>query len=283
MFAGDILQNAMGGGRHESYLEDCLEEITSKDIVSFSYIGTDFSVSAKRENGIVKISCNGGGKYNRRDGSLYGICYETEDDSIFQSLQEVIDKNHEIRGNGHCVYVDGLPGGIGDILDVIYASGEKLYKTSNQCMTVSFESAKEFNDVFHQFVMKDGYEYSTAGSNVKLFDDADEEFVQGTWMGTHFGDEIVVTFEGNLVTISVDGKVVDDHVPYVIFQGSIKKNQLKEGKEKAESPYDYEDFEGVSILSKHNWFTMDAYFYRDGSSSSCNLHNFNKEKPAEEE
>ena len=281
MYGGLYGEGPGCGGRHESQMEGYTEDIKSKDIVSFSYVGTDFSVLAKKDNGKVIISCNGGGKYNKRDGSLYGIRYETDDDSIFKSLQQVIDDNHETRGNGHCVHVDGLPGGIGDILNVEYASGEKIYKSSNQSQTVSFESSKKFNDIFHEFVLKDGYDYTTAGSNVKLFDDADIDYVQGTWKGTHFGDEIEVTFNNDHVTIKVNGKVTDDNVEFIIKDGSIRQNILKEGKD-GSSEYDYEEFVGANSFAKKNWFTMTAYFYETGYST-CDIHNFDKEKPADEE
>ena len=46
----------------------------------------------------------------------------------------------------------------------------------------------------NNFVKKYGYDFTSEGSNVKLFDDPDEEYVQGTWKGKHFGDDIEVTF-----------------------------------------------------------------------------------------
>ena len=41
--------DAMCGGRHESYMEECKDTIESKDIVKFSYLGTDYMVSATKE------------------------------------------------------------------------------------------------------------------------------------------------------------------------------------------------------------------------------------------
>ena len=152
-----IDNNIIEGGRNETQLEEYTDNIKSKNIISFSYVGTDYVVSAKKENDKVKISAKGGGKYNLRDGSYFIIKYDTEDDSIFKSLQDVIDENNETRGNGHCTNVAGLPAGIGDTLNVEYDSGEKLYKYSNQCPTVTPDSIKRFYDIFHNFVKKDGY------------------------------------------------------------------------------------------------------------------------------
>ena len=268
------------GGRHESKLKECSDFIKSKNIISFSYVGTDYVVSAKKENNKVEITAKGGGKYNLRDGSYFIIKYDTEDDSIFKLLQDVIDENNETRGNGHCTNVAGLPAGIGDTLNVEYDSGEKLYKYSNQCPTVTPDSVKKFYDIFHNFVKKDGYDFTSEGSNVQLFDDPDEEYVQGTWKGKHFGDDIEVTFNGNKVTISVNGKIVDEE-EYTIFEGVIVPNKLKDGIEKATSYHDYEFFKVVSHMTKKNWFTITAYFV-ENSYSTCDLMNFDKEKPEDE-
>ena len=81
---------------------------------------------------------------------------------------------------------------------------------------------------------------------------------------------------------TVNGEVTDDNVEYTIFEGSVIPNKLKDGIEKAESPYDYEYFNGVSKLAKKNYFTMVGYFLQD-SYSTCDFHNFDKEKPKDEE
>ena len=44
------------GGRHESKLKECSDFIKSKNIISFSYVGTDYVVSAKKENNKVEIT-----------------------------------------------------------------------------------------------------------------------------------------------------------------------------------------------------------------------------------
>ena len=283
MFGAINIQDTMAGGRHESHLEGYSEEIKSKSIISFSYSGRYFGICAKKNGKKVEIHASGGGRYNVRDGSYFIIRYDTEDDSIFKELQDVIDKYNEVKGNGYCLTVDGLPSGIGDIFNVEYESGEKIYKYSNQYCTVGDEAANEFYEIFHKYVKKEGYDFNSAGSNVKLFDDADKEYVQGTWKGKHFGRELVVTFDGDYVTIVKDGKTIINKEKYTIFEGAIKPDKLKEGKEKAESSYDYEDFDDtMTSMKKKNWFTMVAYFCREGAYSTCELMNFDKEKPKEE-
>lgn len=270
----------VAGGRHESTLEGYSENIESKDLTKFEYYGNEFTLCANKEDDMTKISCTGGGKYSKRDGSYFIVRYEIKDDSIFKEIQDIVEKYNLTKGNGYCLHVDGLPAGIGDRLEAEYASGEKIYKVSNQFETVHDEPKKELYDLFHKYVKKEGYDFNTAGSNVKLFDDADEEYLQGTWKGKHFGREIEVTFEKNHVTIKVDGKVTDD-TEYVIYDGSVRQNKLRDGKEKAESEHDYEYFEGVSTFAKKNWFTMTGYFLQE-SYSTCDLMNFDKEKPEEE-
>ena len=306
MFGGAIGMDpsqAICGGRHESHMEGYNEVIESKDIVSFSFCGggnngmgmmmamannesikrfPGGSYYVKLEDNKVQVSARGGSNSGRRDGTYFIVKLENEDLSILKELQEVVDKYQISKDNGHCVHVDGLPPGIGDLIDIEYASGEKIYKENNQCPTVAPDAAFAIYDVFHKFVQKYGYDFNSSGSNVKLYDDADEEYVQGTWKGEHFGDKLEITFNGNHVTVTVDGKVTDDNVEYTIYEGSVVTNKLKEGKDKAESYYDYVPLNGLSTMKKKNWFTMTGYFMGD-SYSTCDLHNFDKEKPKDEE
>ena len=274
-FGGAIIPEACCGGRHESFMEGYSEEIKSKDIIKFEYSGIEAYVDAEVEENKLLVVARGGYSSNR-DGKYFKIRLETDDFSLLKDLQDVIDKHSISRGNGHCVHVDGLPSGIGDRVSVEYKSGEKIYKESNQSLTISFDAADAIYDTFKKYVQKHGLDFTSAGSNQQLYDDADEEYLQGTWNGKHFGREVSVTFNGNHATITVDGKVTDD-VDYTIFEGTIITNKLKEGVEKPSSYYDYEAFNGVSNFKKKNWFTIVGYFLQD-SYSTCDLMNFDKEK-----
>jgi len=270
------------GGRHESVMEDCPQEIKSKNIISFYYNKDgEYAVSAKKENDIIHIACNGGGQYNRRDGSLFSIKLDIKDDSIFKDIQSIIDKNNDISENGRCTHVDGLPPGLGGTIDVIYDSGEKIYKTSNQFPVIRNESTKEYYDLFHELVKKEGLDFTTVGSNIKLFDDADTEYLQGTWKGKHFGSDIEVKFTNNKVSIKVNGEETDKDIEYNIFQGSVTQNKLKDGIDTPTDYHDYEFFNGVSCFMKKNYFTLTGYFLGN-SYSTCDLYNFDKKKPEEE-
>ena len=279
--------DTISGQRHESKLEGYSDEIISKDIEMFEYAGPNSNYCtfgdfiAKRKDDKVEIITTGGFS-NKRDGKYFRIKFESDDLSILKELQDTIIKYDIAKGNGHCTHVDGLPAGIGDRINVIYSSGEKIYKTSNQFPTIIPEAGMAIYNTFLKYVQKHGYDFTSDGSNLKLYDDADKEYVQGTWKGKHFGNEIVAIFEDNHVTITVDGKVTDDKVEYTIFEGSVVANKLKEGKDKAESKNDYETFNGVSMFAKKNYFTMTGYFLQN-SYSTCDFHNFDKEKPVDDE
>lgn len=277
MVGGEVIEAF--GAKHEGKLEECNDTINSKEIESFYYAGRGYSLTAKKEEGKLIVVATGGTPSGRRDGTYFRIKLENEDFSILKTLQEIIEKYNVSSNNGYCLHVDGLPSGIGDQIHVEYESKEKIYKISNQHNIVSDEAAKEFYDTFHEYVKKYNLDFTSEGSNLQLYDDADVEYLQGTWNGKHFGKEISVTFEKNNVKIYVDGKLTDD-TEYTIIDGDVVKNQLKEGKTKAETYFDYEYFNALSIFKKKNYFTMIAYFMHE-SYSTCELMNFNKEKPKE--
>ena len=276
---GDM-NNYMCGGRHESYMEGLSDNIESTDIIRFSYTGNGNLLTAEKKDNKTYIYATGGGKYNKRDGSYFIVKYDSDDMSIFNLLLDIINKYNINRDNGHCVYVDGLPSGIGDLIDIDYSNGEKIYKSNNQCPTISSDASKEIYDVFHEFTKKHGLDFTSSGSNVQLFDDADEEYLQGTWKGKHFGREVEVTFKDKKLTIKVDGNITDEDIEYIIKDGFVRKNKLEEGKT-GEKHTDYVDFEGVSSFAKKNWFTIVGYFTKE-SNSTCDLMNFDKEKPKDE-
>ena len=274
------LEDAVCGARHEGYLEGYSEDIKSKDITSFEYAGNNYYLFCEKNDDKLKISCRGGYS-NRRDGKYFIIRLEESDLSLLSDLQKDILKYNVSKNNGYCLTVDGLPAGLGDRIEIKYDSGESIYKNSNQAPTISEEASSAFYEDFHKYVKKYDLDFNSEGSNVELYDDADIDYVQGTWNGKHFGRDVSVTFNKNHVTISIDGKITDKEVEYTIYEGSIRKNELEEGKEKAESKNDYKEFEGVSCFAKKNWFTMTAYFMKE-SYSTCDLMNFEKEKPKEE-
>ena len=278
MFDGFFNVNACGC-KHESTLEGYNDVINSKDIIKFEYSGNGYSLYAEKKDNLLFISANGGEK-SRRDGTYFVIRYECDDLSLLGELQTIIDSYNVSSSNGYCVHVDGLPGGLGDRVIIEYESGEKIYKCSNQSLTIRFEAANAFYDAFHKYVVKHDLDFTSEGSNVKLYDDADIEYLQGTWNGKHFGREISVTFDNNNLKISVDGKLVDD-CEYIICEGAVVKNKLKDEIKTPTSYSDYEYFNGVSIMRKKNYFTLTAYFL-ENSYSTCDLMNFSKEKPSNE-
>ena len=266
------------GGRHEGKLDGYKDEIESKEITSFNYGCTKFSVSCEIKDDKLHLFATGGYS-NNRDGKYFKVSLDTEDMSLLGKLQEIIDTYNLSRNNGYTCHVDGIPE-CGDHISIEYASGEKIYKVSNQVPTINGEAAQEIFNAFHRFVHKHGYDFTTKGSNVQLYDDADKEYVQGTWKGTHFGREIVATFTDDKVVITVDGNETDN-TTYTIYEGHVTTDKLKDPSKEVSNYHDYEYFNGVSIFSKKNYFTMTAYFMGD-SYSTCDMHNFDKEKPKDE-
>ena len=259
----------MPGAHREYDMEGYSDEITSREIVSFRYRNGSFSVSCEKNgDGSLRITSSGGNS-RQRDGTAFGLNYTAGDDGFTGRLQELIETYALSRGNGHVTEVGGLPAGIGDTLSVAYESGEKLYKSSNQFRTVADDAGAAIYEAFHEKAVASGFDFTTAGSNVQLYDDADEQYLQGTWKGMHFGTDVAAEFEGNRVKIWYDGELTDD-TEYVVFEGDVRPNRLREGVTEPQDAYDYEEFAVVSSFRKKNDIMIVAYFTKD-SYSTCEL------------
>ncbi len=266
-----VIHNDTGegcGGRHEFMLEGYPYTIESDELVSFTFSDRNISAFCEIENGKLIVTSNGGNT-SRRDGTRFSLKYYTDNMFLLSKLNKIIKDYNLAKRNGYSCTVDGLPGGCGDSIRAEYASGEKLYMYSNQSCTVHFEAAKLIYDAFHEDALKNGFDFNTAGSNVKIYDDADRKFLQGKWKGKHFGREITAVFTGTTAKIFVDGKMTDN-TEYIIYEGNVRPNKLKEGKTKAQSEYDYEEFEGCSCIRKKNKIMLTAYFLKE-SYSTCDL------------
>ena len=258
----------LDGGRHEYSGEGYSDTIVSGEIVSFMYENGDFTVECALEDGVLHVRSRGG-DYSARDGSAFDLDYTSEDVTFLDRLQELVAERELSQNNGYSVHVDGLPAGLGDCLSVLYASEEKLYKYSNEERILSDEDAEAIYDAFRDFAEANGLDFTTEGSNVTVYDDADEDYLQGTWKGTHFGTEYTAVFEGSHVKIFAGDELTDD-TEYVVFQGSVRPNRLVSGVTAPNRPNDYEEFEGLSCFAKNNSFTLTAYFMK-GSYSTCDL------------
>jgi hypothetical protein len=104
-----------------------------------------------------------------------------------------------------------------------------------------------------------------------IYDDADEQFLQGTWTGRHFGKDCTVIFTGSHVLIYYNHQLTDD-TGYVIINGSIQPDKLRSkpiGKRKEDS---YEHFRGIPFLRKKNGFTLTGYMTNNNSYSTVDLY-----------
>ena len=117
----------------------------------------------------------------------------------------------------------------------------------------------------------DGSIFNSLSDEVQqeIYDDATVDYLQGTWSGTHFNDNIKVVFNNNHVKIYVNDKITDD-VDYVIFNGNVRVNKLVKDIKVANSEYDYEMFNGVAAFKKKNDILLTAYFTKN-DYSTCEL------------
>lgn len=259
----------MEGGRKVEYIEGLEEKIESKDIIAFSYSAPEYNVKCTKEGDKLHIISDGGYS-DERDGSYFRLDYESDDLTFLNTLQEIAEKYELSKDNGYTCEVGGLPGGLGDTISVKYESGESIYKSSNQALTISEEAAAQIYEAFHQYAVKNGYDFNSEGSNVVLYNDADKEYLQGTWVGKHFGREFKAEFSGDRVKIYCDGKLTDD-CGYSIYEGCVTTDELKDGVTEAKDEHDYEEFSEISCFRKCNDVSITAYFMK-GSYSTDSLY-----------
>lgn len=257
------------GQQHEYHDSLAPKTIKSDELMSFSFLNCVITASCKLEEDGLHVFASGGSS-NNRDGTSFKLKYCSCTNFLLEKLDRIIKQYDLARNNGYSCHVDGLPQGCGDSISAEYKSGEKLHMYSNQTPTVNFDASNAIYQAFHEDALKNGFDFNTSGSNVKIYDDADVQYLQGKWKGKHFGSEMIAVFTGCTVKIFVDGKMTDN-TEYCVFEGKVRTNKLKEGIVKAGSDHDYEEFEGCSCFAKKNDFTLTCYFMK-GSYSTCDLY-----------
>ena len=261
-------EQVLDGESHDERLAGYHEKINSTNIVSFTYTNPNYYVECKLDNNKIHIIANGGNS-NERDGSSFKLDYTSDDNNLLKQLQQIVDKYNISKDNGRITKVDGLPAGLGDTISIIYDSGEKIYKSSNQYLTITEDAITEIYNAFRKNAQDNGYDFTTEKSNQDVYNDATEEYLQGTWKGKHFGDDIKVVIKDKNIKIYCNDNLTDD-INYVIINGSIKPNKLKKDVTEAKDENDYEEFNGVSSLRKKNDISLVAYFTKE-SYSTCDL------------
>lgn len=254
-----------GGTTKERRLRGYKEKITSKEIVSFEYTCGKFKVSCVLEDDNLHITSKGGNSYHR-DGTYFKLDYISKTNTILKELQAVIDKYNVSINNGYEHEVAGLDPYISTTIKVTYKSKEKIYKYDNQTRVIPEEAEDEIYNLFHNNAIENGLDFTSEGSNVELYNDADKDYVQGTWEGTHFGSKYKVIFEGTKIKIYKDDKLTDEGW-YKIIEGDIVNDKPKKGVTIPKDRNDFEEFSDISIFKKKNDFTMTMYFMKDGYST----------------
>ena len=275
------------GGRNEYQSEGMSDTILSTDVTAFEFQSPEFRgmassglaagsrhafhVSAVRlASGALRITSRGGNT-RHRDGSAFRLDYEAQDLGFMAELSSIVRRHRLSLDNGHVLRINGLPPGYGDTLSVTYASGERIYKSSNQTPTVPHEAANAIYEAFRRKAEQSGHGFSTEQSTEALYDDPTEDYLQGAWSGKHFGRVCRAVFTGRHVVITYDGEVIDD-TDYVIAEGAVVPDRLRATPAGEGPRHRYESFKGgLSSFGKVNGFTLGAYFYNGRSSSSCQL------------
>ena len=253
------------GGSHTTYLEGYKENIENSEIIYFSYDTSEYYVEAKLETNILHIKSNGGNIYDR-DGTRFILSYDSDNLDFLKNLYTLITKYQLNKNNGYTHHVNGLPAGLGSVLDIKFIDGERIYKSDNQSPVMNDDAEKAIYKLFHEEAKRNNYDFTTIGSNQVIYDDANEEYLQGVWTGQHFGNKIKVVIRNQNIQIYVNDVLMDD-TEYSIFEGNVRTNKLKEGLKEAKDYHDFEEFNSLSLLTKKNDFTMTAYFMKDAYST----------------
>ena len=232
----------------------------SENIKVFSYQNGDFFLFCAKEADEALHIKSSGGNYMKRDGSAFILDYHTQNSGFLKELQNIISENELYKNDGYYVHINGLPQGVGDKFSVNYENGDTLKIYSNEEKMIPEKAANEFYELFKRKAVSSGYDFTTESSNVKIYDDPDTEFLQGTWEGTHFGCACKVIFEGNHVKIYYDGKLTDD-TDYVISEGKIYPDKKDEKGNYINFSYP------LTTMRKNNSFTLTAYFKKESYSS----------------
>ena len=262
---GDDNVDVDGGVVKNHRLPGYEDNIKSKDIIYFEFISPSFTVSCELKDDKLNVKSKGGDK-EEKDDSYFKLDYISKDTNILKELQKVVEKYNLSKNNGYEYEVAGLPPEYGGTLSVKYVSKEKIWKYDNQSDIISKEAEKEIYELFKSNAVDNGFDFTTEGSNVELYNDADKDYVQGTWEGTHFGVKYKVIFEGTKIKIYKDDKLTNEGW-YKIIDGDIVNDKPKKGVTIAKDKNDYEEFSDISMFRKKNDFTMTMYFMKESYST----------------
>ncbi len=204
---------------------------------------------SKNENNELLIEAMGANSFaNRRDGLTFHVKFKTSDDGYTQRLQQIIDQYDLVSQNGIIEKTDGLPSGDGDILSVEYISKENIYASRNNGRLMPFQAALSIYKLFEEITQKSGLNFTTAGSNIQIYDDATIEWLQGSWIEEYNGTTYQVTFKDNTVKIYRNNELTDDTV-YTIDEGLIQPAETdSKGKHKQFVSFAYLKKGGKQIL-----------------------------------
>jgi len=147
-----------GGVVKDYYLDDYSDNINSNNITSFEYECGDYYLKCFIDNNQLHIISHGG-NIERSEVVKFEVDYYSKNNDLLDKLNNIIKENELYKNNGHIHEVGGLPPGLGDKLDIVYDSGEKIHKSSNQYPHIEDKVALEIYNLFRDNAKENGYNY----------------------------------------------------------------------------------------------------------------------------
>lgn len=241
-------------------LDGYSEEIKSKNIVSFEYINSDYSLSCELINDELRVTIK---------AKSFDIKYVSRDKNLLTELQKVIEKYELYKNNGYEQKLSRLPSGYGDFLSIKYDSDEKIYKYSNQIRLLSSDSYNEIYELFSKNATENDYVLKKTDDDVVIESDFNEEFLQGTWEGTCADKYYKVVFKNQVVSIYINNLISDIKV-YRIVDGVVVNNNLLTGKTDRKDYRSFSNFKTVSNFRKKSDSMLETHLL-DDDYTTCEL------------
>ena len=107
--------------------------------------GKNYQLEARLKDGAVKGNYHSYGRHGEREDGNFAA-----DHSFMYRLQEIVAKYDFAQYNGTSITVSGLPEMYGVSLQIVYASGERIYISNNQECFLPLAAMEELEMLFRQ-------------------------------------------------------------------------------------------------------------------------------------
>ena len=144
------------GGPVDYYIKGLNDKIKSTNIIKFEYSSEHLRLLAELQDNKLHIEIRRG-SYKDLNNNTILVDYSKKDNEFFKEINDFIIKNELSKDNGHVYKISGLVPYLDEELDVVYDSGEKIYRMSNRDVVLYDETVKELANIFINKANKDGY------------------------------------------------------------------------------------------------------------------------------